>query len=72
MVRDSETGNCAVQSANPTSAFGDLPAAPRSLTASTSVSLTNRQPWLNCASLSPAPALCFTISAPSALNISSV
>jgi hypothetical protein len=40
----------------PTSAFDDLPAAPRYVPA-TPASATNTHPWLNCASLSPARAL---------------
>jgi hypothetical protein len=47
------TKNRAVQSAHPTSAFGDVPPAPKGIRAFPSASVTNRQPRLHCASLSP-------------------
>jgi hypothetical protein len=54
-------------SADPTSAFGDMPtAALRGVPAAPVDSTSKQQPQLHCASLSPSPALCLTISPPSA------
>jgi len=54
-----------VQSADPTSAMGDLPAEPGGVPGP-SAFLINRAPKLHRASPSPAAALCLTASTPSA------